>query len=155
VYQERRGCELALRILRELRTFVADPPEGAPLAIGAAAAGDQYALGTAMAELVLRDAHWNATSLGDNLPFATLRTAIRSCRPRLFWLSCSFIENASEFLREYSELYDEFGLEVAFVVGGQALTQDLRQQMRFAAYCDTMQHLDSFAQSLRSALRSP
>ena len=78
VYQERRGCEVTLRILHDLRALIASPPDNAPLAIGAAAEGDQYALGTTMAELVLRDAKWNANSLGDNLPFATLSAAIRS-----------------------------------------------------------------------------
>ena len=33
-----------------------------PLAIGAAPAGDQYSLGTAMAELVLRDGKWQCVS---------------------------------------------------------------------------------------------
>ena len=38
-------------------------------------------------------------------------------------------------------------MDVAFVVGGRALTESIRQQMKFAAYCDNMQHLESFAQS--------
>lgn len=152
VYQERRGCEVTLRILHDLRSLVAVPSEEAPLAIGAAAAGDQYALGTTMVELVLRDAGWNAVSLGDNLPFPTLASAIRDQRPRMFWLSCSHIENKDAFLRGYQRLYNDFAMDVAFVVGGRALSEGLRQEMKFAAYCDNMQHLESFAQSLRSAI---
>ena len=41
-----------------------------------------------------------------------------------------------------------FGLDVAFVVGGRALTEPIRQQMKYAAYCDNLQHLEAFAQTL-------
>ncbi len=154
VYQERRGCELTLRILRELGTMLAQPEPDAPVAIGATVTGDQYALGTAMAELVLRDGGWSATSLGTNLPCQTLAAAIEQHRPKLFWLSCSHLEDEAVFLRQYNALYDQFGMNVAFVTGGQALHADLRQQMKFAAFCSSMQHLESFAQSLRTAMQS-
>ncbi len=152
VYQERRGCEVALRVLHELRALLPAPPEEAPLAIGGAAAGDQYCLGTTMAELVLRDAKWNAVSLGDNLPFESMGAAIREHRPKLFWLSCSHIAGETDFLARYGQLYDEFGMDVAFVVGGFALTDEIRQQMKYSAYCDNMQHLEGFAQTLSGAI---
>ena len=151
VYQERRGCEIALRVIHELRALISAPPAGAPLAIGGAVEGDPYNLGTAMAEVVLRDAKWNAVSLGINLPFTTLAEAIKQHRPRLFWISCSHILDEDEFLRGYLELYDQFGLDVAFVVGGRSLVDSLRQQMKYAAFCDNMQHLEAFAQTLREA----
>ncbi len=152
VYQERRGCEIALRLLHELRAILPATPEDAPLAIGGAASGDQYSLGTTMAELVLRDGKWNAISLGDNLPFETIAAAIREHHPKLVWLSCSHIADESAFITGYSQLYDEYGMDVAFVVGGYALAEDIRQQMKFSAYCDNMQHLEGFAQTLRIAI---
>ena len=148
VFQERQGCEFTLRVLHELGTLIESPPSGAPKAIGAAPAGDQYNLATTMAELVLRDAGWNATSLGDNLPLATLGEAIKKHRPRVFWLSCSHLHDVGSFLDEYTRLHDEFGLSVAFVVGGRALSEELRQKMKYAAFCDNMQHLQGFVQSL-------
>jgi methanogenic corrinoid protein MtbC1 len=151
VYQERRGCEIALRVLYELGSLLPPPPPEAPLAIGGAVAGDQYHLGTTMAELVLRDQRWNAVSLGDNLPFDTLGAAIAAQRPTLFWLSCSHLADEQSFLSGYRDLYDAHGSEVAFVVGGRALTPHLREQMKYAAYCDNMQHLETFAHSLRNA----
>ncbi len=153
VYQERRGCEITLRVLHELRSLLPPPPDDAPLAIGAAPSADQYTLGTTMAELVLRDGKWNANSLGDNLPFDTLAAAIKEQRPKVFWLSCSYIDDEAEFLSGYQQLYDEFGMDVAFVVGGFALTEEIRKQMKFASFCENMQRLDSFAQSLRGAFR--
>lgn len=149
VFQERRSCEIVLCVLRELSALLPTTADGGkPVAIGGAGAGDQYDLGTSMAELVLRDAQWQATSLGNNLPFETLAEAIKRYRPRLFWLSCSHIEDEEAFLDGYSRLYDEFGMDVAFVVGGRSLVESLRQRMKYAAYCDNMQHLESFAQTL-------
>jgi methanogenic corrinoid protein MtbC1 len=155
VYQERRGCEIALRMLHELRSVVPLPPAHAPLAIGGAPEGDPFNLPTTMVELVLKEAKWNAASLGDNLPFNTLAAAIKEYRPRMFWLSCSHIADPTAFLAGYESLYDEFGLDVAIVVGGRALNEGLRQQMKYAAYCDTTQHLEAFAQTLQSANEQP
>lgn len=148
VYQERRGCEIALRVLHEIRRYLPTPGSDAPVAIGASPEGDFYKLGTTMAELVLRDAGWKATSLGDNLPFETLAAAIRKHHPRILWMSCSHIANPSRFVNAYSHLYDDYGMDVAFVLGGRALTEPLRKRIKYAAYCDTMQHLESFAQAL-------
>lgn len=151
VFQERHGCEVSLRVLHELRILIPPPPPGAPVAIGGTPEGDQYSLPTTMVELVLRDSKWNAVSLGTNLPFPTLRAAILQHRPRIFWLSVSHIKNEPEFIREYTELYDEFGLDVAFVVGGRAMTESIRQQIQYAAFCDNVRHLESFAQTIKNA----
>lgn len=151
VYQERRGCELASRLIYELRSLIPAPAIDAPLAIGGAASGDQYRLATTMIELVLRDIKWNAISLGVNLPFETLAVAIRQHRPKMFWLSVSHIVNETEFVQSYSDLYNKFGNDVAFVVGGRALHENIRQQIKYAAFCDNIRHLEAFAQTLLKA----
>ncbi|WP_417382641.1 helix-turn-helix domain-containing protein [Gimesia sp.] len=148
VYQERYGCEVSLRVLHELRTLIPHPPAEAPVAIGGTPEGDLYSLPTTMVELVLRDTKWNALSLGTNLPFATLGAAIKQHRPRIFWLSVSYIKKEPEFIQKYTELYDEFGLDVAFVVGGRAMTESIRQQIQYSAFCDNVRHLESFAQTI-------
>jgi excisionase family DNA binding protein len=142
VYQERRGCMIVLRVLNELRTLLPTPAADAPTAIGGAPEGDPYNLGTTMAELVLREEGWNANSLGNNLPFGTLAAAIKENGPRLFWISASHIDNDGDFLNGYQNLYDSFGGDVAFVVGGRALVAEIRQKMKYAAYCDNLQHLE-------------
>lgn len=152
VYQERRGCEITLSVLHELKSILLPVPDNAPVAIGGTPPGDQYSLGTAMAELVLRDGKWNAVSLGDNLPFATIAAAIRDQQPALFWLSCSHIDDEDEFLHGYAGLQDEFGADVAFVLGGYALTDRIRQKMKYSAFCDNMQHLEVFAKTLMTAM---
>ena len=152
IYQERRGCEITLRALHELRSLLPSPAENAPLAIGGATSGDQYNLSTTMAELVLRDAGWNAVSLGDNLPFSTIAAAIREHRPRVFWLSCSYIADEPAFLSAYDDLYQEFGADVVFVVGGYAMTEDVRRQMKYAVFGENMQHFEDFARTLRTTI---
>jgi len=155
VYQERRGCEIVLRLLHELRSIIPSLSNGAPLAMGGAASGDQYHLATTMVELVLRENRWNAVSLGDNLPFENLASAIGQEHPRLFWLSASHLPDRQAFLEGYSALYERFGLSVPFVVGGRALTEEVRRNMRYAAHCDNLKHLESFAHSLWSGNDAP
>lgn len=152
IYQERRGCEISLRTLHELRSLLPLPAENAPLAIGGATSGDQYNLSTTMAELVLRDAGWNAVSLGGNLPFSTMAVAIRNHQPRVFWLSCSYIADEPAFLSAYDDLYQEFGADVVFVVGGYAMTEDVRRQMKYAVFGENMQHFEDFARTLRTTI---
>jgi MerR family transcriptional regulator, light-induced transcriptional regulator len=155
VYQERRACEVMLRLLHEIRMGL---PPGDPQwkAIGGTIEGDQYTLPTTMVEAILQDAGWESRSLGSSLPFASLATAIRETRPRLIWVSVSYIADPALFLREFSTLNqaaDEVG--AAIVVGGFAMSGVIRQQIRYSAFCDTMQHLEQFANTLRGVATRP
>jgi methanogenic corrinoid protein MtbC1 len=149
VYEERRGCEVCMRALYQLRQMLPSVPDDAPHAIGATLEGDPYTLPTLMADLVLRESGWRADSYGIGLPFSTLATAIRTVRPRLFWLSVSTMASPAEFLAGYATLY-ETAVECAVpvVVGGRALSTDIRKSMQYSAHGDTMSHLRSFARTL-------
>lgn len=148
VYQERRACEIMLRVIHSLRESQRRMnPQWR--AIGCTPEGDPYTLSNAMAELVLRDAGWNATSLGTSVPVDSLANAIRDARPRLVWLSITSLSNVERFLDEYAVLHQtavEAG--TAVVVGGQALVPEIRQRMLYASFCDGMRHLESFARTL-------
>lgn len=149
VYQERRGCEIATHILFDLRR-VQSPPNRDWIAAGGTIEGDAYSLPSMMAELVLRDAGFWATSLGSSIPFSSLIQVVQTTKPALFWLSVSHIREDVDFISEFSRLSQvctEAG--TALVVGGRALTDELRQRMNYSAYCDTMQHLEAFATTLR------
>lgn len=151
VYQERRACEIMLRILHALR----DTQQGFDprwLAIGGTPAGDGYTLPTAMVELVFREAGWTAVSLGASIPLESLAAAVRTHRPRVLWLSSSHIADPASFIDEYSRLFEVARqLQTAIVVGGQALVPAIRQRIRYASYCDTIRQLEQFALSLRGA----
>ncbi len=149
VYRERRGYEIALKVLHDLRLALQVPPLHAPMAIGGALEHDPYRLPTTMVEVALREAGWQATSLGTLLPAATVSEAVRENRPNLLWLSVSSIESVPNFLEQYARLYEtavEVG--VAIAVGGRALTEEIRQQMVYSAYCDTLRHLVTFIETL-------
>jgi hypothetical protein len=152
VYQERRGCEIALRVLFDLRR-VQQIPERKWLATGGTIEGDLYSLPSAMAELVLRDCGFYATSLGTSIPFASLIKAVEETQPKLFWLSVSHIREGLDFVAEFAVLSQSCtAAGTALVVGGRALTEDLRQRMTYSAFCDTMQHLEGFAKTLHRSL---
>jgi hypothetical protein len=110
-----------------------------------------YRLPNAMIELVLREQGWQASSLGTSLPAATIGEAVRDSCLRLLWLSVSYIGPVPTFLEEYAHLH-RAAIEngAAVVVGGRALTPEIRQQMAYSAYCDTLRHLLTFAASLNS-----
>lgn len=151
VYQERRSCEICSRILNELRVAIPPIDNKSPVAMGCTLDEDHYTLPTAMAELVLRDNNWNATSLGIALPLFTVQAAIKENRPKLFWLTVSHICDDERFLVEANQLFETAKeCDTALVVGGRALTDNLRKQMKYNAYCDTMQHLESFAATLHA-----
>jgi len=155
VYQERRSCELCYRLLHEFRLLLPRPSHDAPLAFGGTPEGDNYSLATTMVELVLRSLGWRAMSLGTNLPFDTLVAAVRENQPRLLWLSVSHIENEEEFVARYEHLFAATDGRVALALGGRALTEPIRQRLRYSAFCDNMQHLESFARTLQIPVVAP
>lgn len=152
VYQERRACEICSRILFEIRKFQGSPDRKL-LAIGGTIEGDQYALPQMMVELVLRDVGFDAISLGTSIPFDSLIRAIEENKPALFWLSVSHIDENIDFVNDFQPLSETCSrLGTALVVGGSALTDKLRQNMSYSAYCDTMQHLEGFAKTITGAM---
>jgi excisionase family DNA binding protein len=151
IYRERRACEIGFKLLHELRMAVRTPQPEARVAVGGTLSCDPYRLPNAMIELVLRELGWQATSLGTSLPTATIGEAVRDSRPGLLWLSVSYIESVPTFLEDYACLHSvatEAG--AAVVVGGRALTPEIRQQMAYSAHCDTLRHLVTFAASQTS-----
>jgi excisionase family DNA binding protein len=152
VYQERRGCDICLRCIYDLRSSLPDTPTPELIAVGGSPGGDPYLLPTTMIESVLRETGWQATSLGNDIPLASMAEAIRETRPKLFWLSVSHIVDEDAFLADYAELVRVLPGDVAVAVGGRALHESLRQRMTFAAYCDNFRHLETFAATLRRSL---
>jgi methanogenic corrinoid protein MtbC1 len=156
VYRERRGCEIALTALHDLRLAIAAPPIDAPRALGGALEHDPYRLPTTMVEIALREAGWQATSLGTMLPAATLVEAVQENQPDLLWVSVSSMASLDEFLDGYARLFETAAaLGTAVAVGGRALTDEVRQQMDYSTYCDTLRHLVTFVATLTRRAKHP
>jgi methanogenic corrinoid protein MtbC1 len=153
VYQERRGCEIAMRLIAEQRQLLPVIDDQAPVAIGGSPEGDPYQLPTALVDLTLREAGWNAVNLGHHLPMKSFHQAVADCQPRLVWMSISVIEDVEAFVIAQNEMADALGADVALVIGGRALNDAVRPRLRYSAYCDSLRHLTEFATMIRSTVR--
>lgn len=149
VYQERRGVEMTRHVLSRLKDTLAPVTQEAPAAVGATLPGDPYSLPGQLAELVFFELGWRGRFLGNELPIDTLVQAVEDLRPRVLWLSVSNIEDPVRFIQHYDRLYHTcLDRRCAVVMGGRALTDSIRQQLKYAAYGDNLAHLRAFAQSL-------
>jgi excisionase family DNA binding protein len=148
-YQERRGCAIATRLINELRSDLPPIPRDAPIAIGGTPETDPYELPTALVELAMREAGWNATNLGSNLPIESLIQAIADYQPQLVWLSVSSIRDEAKFIADQRLLADQIGDEVSLLVGGRALTDQLRPRLRYTAHCDGLRQMVDLASMIR------
>lgn len=129
---------------------------GSPVAVGGGLEGDPYLLANLLAELVLLDAGWAPVNLGPNTPLASFRKALSEFRPRLLWLSFSYLESTDVFVREYRKLYQAaVQANTAVAVGGRALTEEVRAGLPYTTHGDGMSHLDAFARSLQPRTGQP
>ncbi len=151
VYEERRAVELLTALLHQWRLLLPATPPRAPLAIGGTLAGDPYALPTIMVEIALCEAGWCARSYGCGHPADTLLTALRTIRPRLFWLSINAVPSEAQLVTDVQALYElAESLGVAMLVGGRLVNPELRARIRYSAFCDDLRHAVDFARALYS-----
>jgi MerR family transcriptional regulator, light-induced transcriptional regulator len=157
VWQEHRGTQLCAAALYDLKDELeARAERKRPVAVGGAPEGDPYLLATLLAQIVLLDAGWATVNLGPNTPLESLTRAIRQLRPRLVWLSVSYLKNTVEFLRSYREFYQAAErIGVAVAVGGQALVEPVRSAMPYTTHGDALNHLAAFARTLHPRPKRP
>ncbi|MGB0717295.1 MAG: helix-turn-helix domain-containing protein [Phycisphaerae bacterium] len=156
IYQERRAIEICTQWLYEVRPAVGIPEIDAPYALGATLSGDPYSMPTTIVEVALLEAGWRAESHGVNHPLHTLQAAVLDKRPRMVWVSFSIIPNESELLREWPDFYDACAKQgTLVVVGGRALTDELRRSMKYSAFCDTLDHLVTYTSEIAGRRTQP
>lgn len=148
VFQERRACEIALRVLHELRALL-PPVAGGPVAVGGSPEGDPYHLPSTMVELVLRARGWRACTLGSHLPFDTLVASLAATRPALFWLSVTHVADEAALVAGCERLFEATrAAGIPFVVGGRGLTESRRARLRYTVHCDSLGRLEDFLDTL-------
>lgn len=151
IYEERRGCQICERVLHLISAALPRPLENAPVAIGGATSGDQYTLPSTSVELVFRSLGWKATSLGNNLPYKSLQQAIIDSNPKVLWISTSFVDDADELITGINELFEFTSRRgVALVIGGRAITEEVKSQLKYTVFCESMDRLESFLKSIYS-----
>jgi excisionase family DNA binding protein len=157
VWQEHRGTQLCAAALYDLKDELeARAERNRPVAVGGATEGDAYLLPTVLAQLVLLDAGWEAVQLGPNTPLASLTKALEDLRPRLVWLSVSYVADAAGFISAYRDFYrtaERRGVAVA--IGGRALAEDVRSAVPYTTYGDGLCHLAAFARMLHPRPKPP
>jgi MerR family transcriptional regulator, light-induced transcriptional regulator len=157
VWQEHRWTQLCTEALLELKETVEPRAEqNRPLALGGAPAGDPYTLASFLAELALLDNGWQVENLGANTPLPSFTKAIQDLKPRLVWVSASYLADVPQFLRDYQELANVAeSLGVSVVVGGPALVESVRTQMRYHSFGERLADLVAVAQVLHPRPRIP
>ncbi len=149
VYQEHEATQTVATALRDLVDRVALEERPGPMALGATTEGDPYVMAGLLGELVLRETGWRVRNLGVNLPLRSLAHAAIRHRPRLIFLSVSYLEDEDQFVREYRSFHeDATAVGAAIIVGGQALGAELRSRLNYASYGERMAHLAEFARRL-------
>ena len=151
VYQERRGCDICLRLIHEMRSSLPLPNPNAPIAFGGTFSGDPYQIPTALVELTLRELGWNATSLGCDLPVDSFIKAAQDYQPSMIWLSISAVADEPQFFTDQNRLVDQLPSEVAVVLGGRALPESGREKLQYSAICNALSELSDFAHLLSAS----
>lgn len=158
IYQERRACGIADRLIMELRARVIERTQhllvNAPRAVGCAPAGDPYTLPTALVELALRETGWDACNHGNNLPLDSLLKAVNDSAASLVWVSISYVADRAGLVDRFNRLADALHDDVILVVGGQGLDESLRPELRYTAYCDALCQLVNLANTMRHRFAS-
>jgi excisionase family DNA binding protein len=157
VWQEHRGTQLCAAALYDLKNELeARAERNRPVAVGAAPEGDPYLLPTLLALYVLLDAGWEAVNLGPNTPLPSLTKSLKELRPRLLWLSVSYLESNAAFIEAYRELYRVAERQgVAVAIGGQALGGAIRSAIPYTTHGDGLSHLAAFARTLHPRPKPP
>ena len=146
IHKERQACQMCRRVIDQLRQ-VARVSNARFSALGGTLSEDYYELPTLMIETVLRDHGWNAMSLGTNLPASSFSKAVETQKPDLVWLSLSHVADRERAVTAVNELWEQLDSTVPLIVGGRALTEELRRDIRYTVYCDTVGQLEDFLQS--------
>ncbi len=150
IYEEHQATGLITSTLAGLNyTLIQAALDPRPLALGASFEGDPYVLPGLLAEIAVREAGWDVRNLGANLPLRSLAAATRKYRPKMIFLSASSIADRTQFINDYAYFYEAANqVGAAVIVGGRALTFDLRSRLVYASFGDRMAHLSEFARRM-------
>ena len=157
VMHEHRATLLCAAVLHELKPVLeANAEKNRPLVAGGSPEGDHSLLASLLVQMVLLDAGWEAVNLGPNTPMTSFSRAMHELKPRLMWLSASFVPDPQTFLEQFRVFATEAKrVGVAVAVGGRGLENSLRTMMPYTFYGDGLTHLAAFARTLHPRPRPP
>ncbi|KAB2962280.1 MAG: helix-turn-helix domain-containing protein [Thermoanaerobaculia bacterium] len=151
VFCEHRATEFCAQALHQLRLLLV-PPAGAPLALGAAPAGDPYLVPSLAAAAVLASEGFDTVNLGADTPIEALEQAVESLGPRLVWVSMSAAPHSERLGRELAALARTLAPRGAHLaVGGRAAAGLRLPALPNLQVGASMAELAAFARGLASA----
>ncbi len=157
VMREHRITQAFVAGLYQLHARMRPKPDPKrPLALGGAPEHDHYILPTLLAKMSLLEAGWTAVNIGPHTPFSALLTAVDEMQPKLVWVSVSHLADPEQFVLEYGDFYRTMeARSIAVILGGQALTPELRAQFPHTTFGEGCVHLANFAEALYPRKRTP
>jgi excisionase family DNA binding protein len=157
VFHEHRASQTCAAALHELRRIVEQrAAKDRPLAVGGAPQRDFYVLASMLAEIVLLSVGWNVVNLGCNTPMSSFIRAASDLKPRLIWISASYVEDSAAVWSEYPKLYSlAEEMKAAVVLGGQGLDAERLATLPCTFHGENMAGLAAFARSLLPAAPIP
>ena len=124
IFWEHRATEIAMSAVGRLRMLIPPRPQGAPIAIGGAPAGDPYILPSLCAAAVLESQGVKAVNLGADTPLESIRLAASDLQARLVWISVSVCHEPEKLQQELSALAQELTeSSTPVIVGGSQSDQ--------------------------------
>ncbi len=150
VLEEHRASQICLASIYEIKGSMESlRQESQPIAVGGGPEGDPYAVANLLIETLLLDLGWDVINLGPNTPMASFERATEKFHPKLIWVSVSYLADPSRFFHEYERFFAVAQeRQIAVVLGGQGLTEDLRRKLSYTHYGDGLKHLVAFAKTL-------
>jgi methanogenic corrinoid protein MtbC1 len=117
---EHRATDTCLMALNHLRMTL-NPPDGAPVALGAALSGDPYLLPTLSSAIVLMSCGFQSINLGPETPVRLLEQTALKTNAKLIWISISTTQRPGAIAEEIGAMAANL-LEprIHIVVGGRA-----------------------------------
>ena len=157
IFYEHCSTQLCLSSLIELRSLISSRGriEG-PIAIGGCTSNDHYQLPNLLVDVVLFDLGWRTVNIGTNTPVGSFIDGIDHYKPKLVWMSVTYIANTDEFIKDNALLFEKAcSSDAVLVLGGQGLNSDIRKKLKFHFYGDTMCHLGDYARGLYPPVSLP
>ncbi len=130
------------------------PATGHDVAVCAALSGDPYLLGPLMTGLVLRSEGFEPLQLGTDTPAAQILKAAQAHDAKLVALSIGSVVDTAATVASVNMLSDALAKRgCKLVVGGRALTSDVRRRVHVDFFGDTVSHLAVYARRLNLKTR--
>ncbi len=145
-YQLHAACQRVRSLLFRLSDDIDDQ---GPLrrAVGASVVGDPADLSSLFVEVSLREIGWDAESLGADLSGASLGDAAKSRNAALVWVCYTHQQPREAVVEHNHQLNERLPSDARLVIGGGALTPELRRSLVFHFFGDSLVHLISYVQT--------